>query len=185
MLTITIPANESEQWDEVNEEFVYKTVEKEQVLHLEHSLIALSKWESKWHKPFLTDKELTIDETIDYIKCMTLDKNVNLEVYNRLTQSNIVEIWEYMNDSMTATTFNNVSGNKNNGEQTTSELIYYWMIANNIPVEFEKWHIKRLLTLIRVCGLKNAPPKKMSREAILRQNAELNAARRKQLHSKG
>ena len=105
MLTITIPATESEQWDEAKEEFVYQTVEKEQVLHLEHSLIALSKWESKWHKPFLTDKELTLDETIDYIKCMTLDKNIDSKVYDRLTQSNIVEIREYMNDSMTATTF--------------------------------------------------------------------------------
>lgn len=185
MVTITIPATESEQWDEINEEFVYQTVEKEQVLHLEHSLIALSKWESKWHKPFLTDKELTLDETIDYIKCMTLDKNIDPKVYDRLTQSNIAEIREYMNDPMTATTFSNRSESKNNGEQTTSELIYYWMIANNIPVEFEKWHIKRLLTLIRVCSVKNAPPKKMGRKAILRQNAEINAARRKQLHTKG
>lgn len=185
MLTIIIPATKSEQWDEINEEFIYQTIEKEQVLHLEHSLIALSKWESKWHKPFLTDKELTFDETIDYIKCMTLDKNIDPKVYERLTKTNIMEIREYMNNPMTATTFPNRNERKNNGEQTTSELIYYWMIANNIPVEFEKWHIKRLLTLIRVCSVKNAPPKKMSRNQILRQNAELNAARRKQLHTKG
>ena len=185
MLQIVIPGVEREEWDEQKDEFVYHTLTKPQVLHLEHSLIALSKWESKWHKPFLTDKELTLDETIDYIKCMTLDKNIDSKVYDRLTQSNIVEIREYMNDSMTATTFPKRSESKNNGEQTTSELIYYWMIANNIPVEFEKWHIKRLLTLIRVCSVKNSPSKKMSRNEILRQNTELNAARRKQLHTKG
>lgn len=110
---------------------------------------------------------------------MTLDKNMILKCTIRLTQSNIVEIREYMNDSMTATTFPKRSESKNNGEQTTSELIYYWMIANNIPVEFEKWHIKRLLTLIRVCSVKNSPSKKMSRNEILRQNTELNAARQK------
>lgn len=185
MLTITIPATESEEWDEVNECFVYHEVEKEQVLHLEHSLIALSKWESKWHKPFLTDKEMSTEETLDYIKCMTLDKNIKPEIYERLTAENITEIRDYMNDPMTATTFTDFGKKSTNREQPTSELIYYWMIANNIPVEFEKWHIKRLMTLIRVCSIKNSPSKKMNKQEILRRNAALNAERRAKYKTKG
>lgn len=185
MLTIIVPGIEEEQWDEVNECFLYNPIEKEQVLHLEHSLISLSKWESKWHKPFLTDKEMSTEETLDYIKCMTLDKNIDDKVYGRLSAENIDQIRDYMNDSMTATTFHNIPNQPGKREQPTSELIYYWMIANNIPVEFEKWHIKRLLTLIRICSIKNSPQKKMSRSEILKQNAALNAQRRAKYNTKG
>lgn len=177
-LTITIP----EQYDEIKEEFIPA---KQRDLQLEHSLVSLSKWESKWHKPFLTKQEKTIEETLDYIKCMTLTQNVKPEVYSRLTSENINAINKYIEDSMTATTFSDDQKGKMSREQVTSELIYYWMIALNIPVEFQKWHLNRLLTLIRVCNVKNQPPKKMNKRDVMSRNAALNAARRKKLNSKG
>lgn len=180
MLQITIP--EAEIWDEIEERFIPI---KRQTLQLEHSLVSISKWESKWCRPFLTNKEKTYEETIDYIKCMTLTQNVNPQSYKGLTQENLNQVRDYIAAPMTATTFYNQEKGKSNGEQITSELIYYWMIALNIPEKFEKWHLNRLLTLVRVCNIKNQPPKKMSRSEIMSRNAALNAARRKQLNTKG
>ena len=184
MLRIVIPAPVTEDWDEVNEEFVYQPAGKEQVLCLEHSLVSLSKWESKWCKPFLSS-EKTDEEFLDYIKCMTVSSNVSNDVYNRLTLENFREISDYINAPMTATTFSDDKTKKPNREIVTAELIYYWMVSLNIPFECEKWHIKRLLTLIRVCEIKNNPPKKRSRREIMSRNASLNAARRQQLNTKG
>ena len=179
MLQITIPAYEI--FLEATNEFV---TTKPQTLLLEHSLISLSKWESKWCKPFLSNKDKTDEETIDYIRCMTLTQNVAPEVYYHLTAENILEVTEYINAPMTATTFSN-RGQQANGEIVTSELIYYWMISSNIPFECQKWHLSRLLTLIRVCMVKNTPGKKMSRREVMNHNASLNAARRAKLNSKG
>lgn len=181
MLQITIPLTE-EQWDEENEEFISA---EEITLQLEHSLISISKWESKWCKSFLSSNEKTYEETIDYIKCMTLSRNVNPDVYARLTNTNIEQINDYISAPMTATYFSDDKNKGRSREQITSELIYYWMIALNIPVEFEKWHLNRLLTLIRVCNVKNQPPKKMSKRDIMSRNAALNAQRRAQLNTKG
>ena len=180
MLRIIIPS--TEMWDEVNEKFVDS---KEQVLQLEHSLVSLSKWESKWCKPFLSKENKTFEETIDYIRCMTINQNIPDEVYNCLTGENIREINEYISAPMTATRFSNDVMGKGSREQITSELIYYWMIALNIPFECQKWHINRLLTLIRVCNIKNHPSKKMSRREIMNRNTALNAARRKKLRTNG
>lgn len=180
MLQITIPA--VEQWDERKQEFV---TTKEQTLQLEHSLVSLSKWESKWCKAFLTKQEKTFEETLDYIKCMTITQNVDPEVYNYLTNENIEEINKYIEAPMTATYFSDDKTAKPSREQITAELIYYWMIALNIPFECQKWHLNRLLTLIRVCNIKNQPPKKRSRKEIMSRNAALNAARRKQLNTRG
>lgn len=180
MLTITIPATEA--FDEIKGEFIST---KEQTLQLEHSLVSISKWESKWCKPFLSKQEKSADEVIDYIKCMTISKNVSDEVYNCLTQENIAAINDYIGAPMTATTFTDHDRGRRNSEQITSELIYYWMIALQIPPEYQKWHINRLLTLIRICNIKNQPPKKMSKREIVSRNAALNAARRQQLNTKG
>lgn len=180
MLKITIPA--TEQWDEAKEQFVST---KEQTLQLEHSLVSLSKWESKWCKSFLYTKEKTFEETLDYIKCMTITPNVAPEVYDCLTKENIQAINDYIGAPMTATYFHEDRTGRGSREQVTSELIYYWMIALNIPFECQKWHLNRLLTLIRVCNIKNQPPKKMSRRAIMSRNAALNASRRKQLGTNG
>lgn len=180
MLVITIPA--IEMFDEKTQEFFSF---KEQTLQLEHSLVSLSKWEAKHCKAFLSRDEKTLEETIDYIRCMTITQNVDPSVYNRLSKSNYEEINKYIEAPMTATTF---YGNQQKGsskETVTSELIYYWMIALNIPMECQKWHLNRLLTLIRVCNVKNTPPKKMSRRDIMSRNAALNAKRRQQLNSRG
>ena len=180
MLQIVIPATES--YDEVLEEFVNS---KEQVLQLEHSLVSLSKWESKWKKPFLTKINKTYEESIDYIRCMTLTQNVDPSIYIHITHDNIREVNEYIEDSMTATTFSVEETKAQSNQINTAEIIYYWMIALNIPFECQKWHLNRLLTLIRVCSITNAPPKKMGRNSVLSRNAQINAARKKQLNTRG
>ena len=180
MLQITIPAGEL--LDESTQEFI---VTKEQTLQLEHSLVSLSKWESKWCKSFLSRQDKTYEETIDYIKCMTLTQNVNPNVYLFLTKENIEQINNYIAAPMTATVFSKDRDGGINREVITSELIYYWMIALSIPFECQKWHLNRLLTLIRVCNIKNTPPKKMSRRQLMDRNRALNAARRNQLNTKG
>lgn len=180
MLVITIPAGE--QWDEANQCFINT---EEQTLELEHSLVSLSAWESKWKKPFLSKNGMTAEETLDYIKCMTITKGVNPEVYNFLTSENISQIRDYIEDTMTATWFKEDGTKGSNREQVTAELIYYWMIALNIPSEYQYWHLNRLLTLIRICNVKNQPAKKMSKRDIMSQNAALNAARRKSHNTRG
>ena len=175
-LTITIP--ESEWWDEQNEEFVYT---KRQRLVLEHSLVSLSKWESEHHKPFLSKEPMTLQETLDYIRCMTITQNVDPKVYRLIDDATIAKVNSYIEDSMTETWFN--EDNKKKGgksEQITAEIIYYWMTALQIPQEYQKWHLNRLITLIRVCSIKNQPEKKMSQAETIARHRELNAIRRKQ-----
>lgn len=179
MLKITVP--EREYFNEDTQEFV---IMKKQELVLEHSLISISKWESKWHKPFLSTSKKTDEEFADYIRCMTLN-TVDDNVYTSITNSNMNDILEYIDDSYTATTFADSKTAATSSEIITSEIIYYWMILNEIPFECQKWHINRLLTLIKVCSIKNAPSKKMSKNDILSQNMSLNKMRRAMLHSKG
>lgn len=180
MLQLVIPPYE--QWDEEREMFIVNN--KEQKLMLEHSLVSLSKWESKWNKPFLSSTNKTAEETLDYIRCMTVSQNIPPEIYNLLTMDHIKQINDYIDLPMTATTFSD-RGPKGQREIITSEIIYFWMISYNIPMECQKWHLNRLLTLIKVCDVKNQPQKKMGRKEMLNQNAALNAARRKQYNTKG
>jgi hypothetical protein len=179
MLPITIPKQEF--WDEEKEMFVYV---KETKLQLEHSLISLSNWESKWHKPFLENKDMTVEELKDYIRCMTLTKNVDPKIYDYIPSNVMDEIHDYIKDPMTATWF---SESKSSGKKEiiTAEIIYYWMVTLNVPVQFEKWHLNRLLTLIRVINAKNAPKKKMSKREIYERNNKLNEARKAKHKTKG
>lgn len=179
MLKIVVP--ELELWDEKKQEFLTL---KETTIQLEHSLVSISKWESKWHKAFLSKKDKSNEEIIDYIRCMTITQNVPEDVYYRLSDENMEAINKYIDDPMTATYFHD-DEQANSRETVTSELIYYWMIIQNIPVNFEKWHLNRLLSLIKVCNIKNSPPKKMSSKEIMRRNSALNAARRKKYNTKG
>ena len=181
MLTLRIPISQ-EGWDEEKQEFVEP---RYQTLQLEHSLVSLSKWESKWQKPFYSKKEMTDEEALDYIKCMTLSKNVDPDVYKHITRENVKEVMDYIENPMTATTFGKNDKGQINKEVITSELIYYWMIASNIPFECQKWHLNRLITLIRVCSIKNTSPKKRSKREIMSRNAALNAARRQQMNTSG
>lgn len=178
MLEIYVP--ESEHFNEETNEFFNVNG---QTLKLEHSLVSISKWEAKWHKSFLNSDDKTNEEIIDYIRCMSInpiDKNVLLS----LTEQNLLDIQSYIQDPMTATVIKDTPGHKNN-EIITSELIYYWMVALEIPIECEKWHLNRLLTLIKVCNVKNQPSKKMSKRDIYNQNRMLNEARKAKYHTRG
>ena len=180
MLELTIPR--TDLWDEQNQRFIPV---KEQKLRLEHSLVSLSKWESKWCKVFLSKEQKTYEETIDYIRCMTLTQNVDPLVYRCITNSHIDAVNAYIEEPMTASTVKEEKGGPINRQQITSELIYYWMTAYHIPFECQKWHLNRLLTLIRVCNVKNSPGKKMGRNALLNRYASLNKKRREAMHSNG
>jgi hypothetical protein len=182
MLKVTVP--DTELYDERTNEFISS---KEQILILEHSLVSLSKWESKWKKPFLSKTEKTIEETIDYIRCMTITQNVKDEIYSDkiITDDIINQVTEYIDDEMTATTFPKDETKNKNRETVTAEIIYYWMIALNISKEYEKWHLNRLMALINVCNIKNSPPKKMSKREVMSRNARLNAERKKKMNSRG
>ena len=182
MLTLQIPPREF--FDERKQEFInFEGCS----LQMEHSLISLSEWEAKWKKPFLNKPESrTNEELLDYFLCMTITKNVNPLAFASLTQEHINTIVNYINDTMTATWFSeDGKPSKRPTEIVTSELIYYWMIAQNIPFECRKWHLNRLLTLIRVCNVKNNPPKKMSKADIARRQRELNEQRKKKLGTYG
>ena len=180
MLRVTIPC--TELFNEQTREF---SVVKEQTIQLEHSLVSLSKWESKWHKPFLTKDNKTIEETVDYIRCMTTSQNVDPNVYLCITDEILDQVSAYIEDSMTATWFSEGKNKSINKEIITAEIIYYWMISLNIPFECQKWHLNKLLTLIRVCNIKNSPPKKMSKADLLSKNRALNKARRQAHNSRG
>lgn len=180
MLTITIPG--SEIYNEITNCF---TTIKEQKLQLEHSLVSISKWESKWKKPFLTEKPKTREETLDYVRCMTITQNVDPNAYHGLTNENIKVINDYIGDPMTATTFSNRNRRMGKRSIITSEVIYYWMVYYGIPMECQRWHLNRLMTLIRICNEKEQPGKKMSKRDIMSQNRSLNQARRAKSGSRG
>ncbi len=180
MLQITIPA--VDLWDERIERFV--TV-KETTLQLEHSLVSLQKWESKWCKAFLGKNEKTDEEIRDYVRCMTITQNVDPDIYNYITEDNFKQINDYIQEPMTATTFTDNKSGRGGRQVITAEVIYSWMFSLQIPIECQKWHLNRLMTQIRTCSVMNQTPKKMSKKDIMSQNAALNAARRQQLNSKG
>lgn len=179
MLPIVIPAREL--YNSKTKEFIQI---KETALSLEHSLISLSKWEAQYKKPFLSTTQKTVAETIDYIRYMTLNPNVNQNVYEGITDENVRQVSEYIQDPMTATWVNEPE-KKGRSQVVTSELIYCWMIMLGIPFSCEKWHLNRLMTLIKVCSAKNKKPQKMSSRDIAARNAALNEQRRKALNSRG
>lgn len=178
MLKVTIP--NIELFDEATMEF--RTI-KEQTIQLEHSLVSISKWEQKYCKPFMSKEKKTTEESIDYIRCMTITQNVDPSIYNYITQEDMIRISEYIDHPMTATT---VSRQKQppNRKVITAEIIYYWMIALQIPWECQKWHLNKLITLINVCDAENNP-KKMSKRETMAHNRALNNSRRQQMGTRG
>lgn len=180
MLTITIQGDEV--YDESTETF--GTV-GDFTVDLEHSLISLSKWESKYQKPFLANGEKAPEEILDYVNMMVLTPGVPSNFVLRLTDANIKEIKAYIESKQSATTFGQMPERKGRGETITAELIYYWMVAFTIPFECQHWHLNRLFSLIRICNIKNSKPKKMSRHDIAARNRELNAQRRELLNTSG
>lgn len=180
MLTIIVPGEE--MFDESSDEF---TTSGDITLELEHSLVSLSKWESIYEIPFLAEAKKSTEETIGYIKCMTLTPNIPNEVFERLSEQNFADVSQYIDAKMTATWFNERPGAPKSKEIITAELIYYWMTVFQIPFVCETWHLNRLFTLIRVCNIKAAKPEKMSRAEVAARNRELNAQRRIQLGTRG
>lgn len=180
MLRIQIP--KQDLFNEETSEFI---VINSQAIQLEHSLVSLSKWESTWCKPFLGKEDKTDEETIDYIRCMTVTPNVKPEAYQSFTSEIFKQIEVYINAPMTATWFSDKKKGPIARETVTAELIYYWMISLNIPFDCQKWHLNRLLTLIRVCNIKNQPEKKQGRKEMLSNRASLNAARRAKYGTRG
>lgn len=179
MLTIIVPG--AELFDESSKEFKTST---DFVLQLEHSLVSLSKWESIYEKPFLGKEQKTNEEVLGYIKCMALTEDVPADVWVRFSQENLEAVNEYINSKMTATWFAERK-QKPSQEVITAEVIYYWMITANIPLEFQYWHLNRLFTLLQVVSLKNEPGKKLSRAELAARNRALNEQRRQQLGTRG
>lgn len=171
-LKIVIPAT-NDFWDAENEQFINM---KEQVLHLEHSLISLSKWERKIKKPFLSTENKTAEEWLYYVKCMTLNQ-VNDLVYNFITPEMMEEILDYIGDPMTATTFSDFSKSNPKSEIVTSEIIYYNMFSFGIPIELEKWHLNSLIALIKVFSIKSGGTKKMSKSEAAAFQRSINESR--------
>lgn len=188
MLPIDVPG--MELWDAKSETFI---TTKPVHLLLEHSLISISEWESKWERSFLKHGTQTREQLTDYVRCMSLTKNVDPDIYKTLPDSVLKKVTEYIQKPMTATYFPPDERQGGIRDVITAELIYYWMIANNIPFDpCQKWHLNRLMALIRVCSLKNAEanadPKKrrrMNSAEIMRRNAKLNEERLKKYNTTG
>ena len=178
-LELVIPENEYYNSD--TREFIFIP---EQRLRLKHSLVSVSKWEAKWKIPFLSKQPKTREQSLDYIKLMTITQNVNPLVYDFLPDNIMGRIQEYIDDPMTATVIK--TQQKPGGQKViTSEVIYSWMVSYNISKEYEKWHLNRLLTLIEILNIENSPKKKMNKNSVYQRNQALNEARRAKTHSKG
>jgi hypothetical protein len=180
-LILKVPLSEEEFFNEETHEFEDGETF---TLELMHSLASLSKWESKFEKPFLTSVEKTFEETMYYIEAMTLTPNVPPEIYLKLSAQNMLDIKNYIDAKMTATWFK-AEESKRPSETITAEIIYYWMISLNIDLEWENRHLSRLMTLVQVINEKNKPPQKLSPRAAAAQQRKLNAERQKQLGTKG
>lgn len=181
MLTVEVPLTEQDYFNAETEKF---EVGETFALELEHSLVSLSKWESKFEKPFLGPEAKTAEETLWYIEAMTVTPNVPPVVYSKITSRNLEAIKAYIDAKMTATWFK-AEPSKRQKEVITAEIIYYWMISLNIPFECQNWHLARLMTLIQVINQKNAPQKKMSPKELAARNRQLNEERLAKLGTKG
>lgn len=184
MLEITI--KDKEYFDSNTEMFYYRKGGK---LQLEHSLLSIKKWEEKWHIPFLGKQEKTVEQIKDYIRCMTLNHGVNPDIYDSISPEEMQVIIDYINNPMTATVIKQTDGSNGGANKRartiTAELIYYWMIALQIPFECQKWHLNQLMTLIRVTNIENSPKKKMSKREAARERNRLNEMRRAKYNTKG
>ena len=165
MLAITVLG--AEQFNEETQEFFTKD---DVVLNLEHSLVSLSKWEAIWEVPFLTKDERTPEQLYSYVECMCLHPVSSPDVFFRLSPENLEEINRYLDSKQSATTITDINKGGPSREVITSELIYYWMVAFNIPFECEAWHLNRLFSLIKICNIKNSKPQKMSRSEMAQRN---------------
>ena len=182
MLTVNVSGEEF--FDEDKAEFISTEV---LTLKLEHSLVSLSKWESKFRKPFLGPVQKSSEEIYGYVEAMIISGDFSPEVYSQMSKENLDAISDYMASQQSATTFVEPPGQKARGrsEVITSELIYFWMVSYNVPFECETWHLNRLFALLRICNIKTSNEKKMSPNEVAAQQRTLNAQRRAELGTKG
>ena len=159
---------------------------RETYLTMEHSLVSISKWESKWHIPYLAPGEKTPEQALDYLRCMTITQNIQPGIYNYIPDTEMRRIKNYIEDSMSAYKFKEEEGKGRTKKAITSDYLYFCMVTYRIPVEFERWHLNRLITLIQICSEENNPKKnKKSKRRITSDYAALNAARRAKLGTTG
>jgi len=182
VLTLIIKGKEF--FNEETQEF-YTDEDEDVVVEFEHSLVSLSKWESIYKVPFLSANDKTPEGIFEYLQLMIVSKDVDPAILYKCSEEDLKRIQEYIDSSESATTFGEMPGRKGPGEVITSELIYYWMVAFNIPFECQYWHLNRLFALVRICNIKNQPPKKMSKHEIASRNRDLNAQRKAALNTKG
>jgi hypothetical protein len=180
MLTIIVELQEA--FNEHSQEFVSSKVYP---LDLEHSLVSLAKWESKWEKPFLSETPKTAEETLWYITAMTLTPDVPDEIYHMLSNDNLHAVNDYINAKMTATWFAKKPNKSSSREVITAELVYFWLITLDIPFECQHWHLNRLLTLVQVCNEKNKKPNAVGPKEAAARRGSLNAERKAKSNSQG
>lgn len=179
---LTIEVGGQELFDSETEVFVQR---KPVRLVLEHSLRSLSKWESKFEKPFLSREPHTNEELYVYVECMVLEMDGPDYFDIRDYPEVLAPVNEYINKAGTATTFTEHSQRPPSREVITAELIYFWMLEHGIPFETDRWNLNQLFALIRICGIKRSKKKGMNRREIAEQNRMLNAQRRAQLGTSG
>ena len=180
MLTIYVGA--TEHFDEKTREFSYVGGTP---IQLEYSLAILSKWESKFNKPFLGPQKKTREETISFIQEMIITPEISPDIINEFTLQNFKDVNAYMESKQTATWFSDTPEPKTSREVITAELIYYWLVTFNIPWEAQHWHLNKLFTLIKVFNAKSEKPKKMTPGQAAARRRELNEQRKQQYKTAG
>lgn len=184
MLTLEVP--QIDLFNNITEEFIYIEAT---TLKFENSLVSISKWESKWHKPFpgyqpknvamANNIVFTNEDFIDYIRCMCITPVKDTRIFANMPTECLIQIKEYMEDPMTASVIKQDKKGKLSHQIVTNELVYFWMSSYQIPFDAAKWHINRLLTLINIAAAENAPKGKQSKSDIAAYHRAVNAARRK------
>lgn len=154
-------------------------------LKFEHSLLSISKWEAKYKKAFLGTTQKTPIEMIEYYEEMLVSP-ANRELVYLLEPDQLEELTNYVNSQRTASSVPDLDGRPSPfREIVTSELIYYWMVALNIPFEAEKWHLSRLMMLIRITNFKQTPPEKQNKAQMMAKMREINEQRKAQYNTTG
>ena len=180
-MPIPIYLKEEELYNSATQEFIQV---KAKTVYLEHSLVSIQKWEQKWHIPFLKDTPKTREQEQDYIRCMSMSGPLSDVDLMRFRQSDLIRINDYIQDPMTATTFNNKNA-RHSRRILTAEVIYAQMIHYGVPFECKKWHLNSLMTLLRACYEEEAPKKKMGKKDLYSRYNQIEAANRKRYGFRG
>lgn len=182
MLELHLP--ETEFFDRANSKIIRVP---EVTLHLKHSLLTLSKWETIWEIPFLGEGKKTTEQLYSYVNIMA-GGDLDELTLSRLTSEHYEKLNAYLSSKQSATWFSESPNQRRSTQTVTSELIYFWMTTYNIPFECENWPFPRLMNLIRIASIKNDPDagkKKRNKSQMLSERAMLNKKRREQYGTTG